>query len=130
MRNQLEILEDIQSKGFNVVTCGDCGQVMLHDELKSFEEELTCPFCGFTRSFAAITAGEWGYAFQNSPLSFLLYAAVLLVFLWNAAALVFRVRLVRGRHLRWSRRRLGMTAVLGALLILANWLYRLGSGLK
>ena len=44
MRNQYDILLDIQAKGHNVVTCGDCGHVLLHD---TGQEELTCPYCGF-----------------------------------------------------------------------------------
>lgn len=30
MRNQLKLLEEMQTKGFNVVTCGHCGQVFIH----------------------------------------------------------------------------------------------------
>jgi predicted RNA-binding Zn-ribbon protein involved in translation (DUF1610 family) len=31
--------------GINIVTCGDCGQVMLH---RIEEVEITCTECGFT----------------------------------------------------------------------------------
>ena len=44
MRTQLNILEDIQGKGHNVVTCGQCGAVLLHD-IK--QEEIKCPMCKF-----------------------------------------------------------------------------------
>lgn len=45
MRNQYDILCDIQKAGYNVVTCGECGDVFLHD---SDQEELVCPYCEFT----------------------------------------------------------------------------------
>ena len=42
--NQMEIQEAIQHAGFNVVTCGDCGSVLLHE---TSDEEITCPHCGY-----------------------------------------------------------------------------------
>lgn len=30
VNNQLKLLEEMQRKGFNVVTCGHCGQVFIH----------------------------------------------------------------------------------------------------
>lgn len=40
-----DILQQMQKAGFNVTTCGDCGEVKLH---KLGAEELTCEYCGFT----------------------------------------------------------------------------------
>lgn len=31
LNKQLELLEEIQKLGFNVVTCGDCGQVFIQE---------------------------------------------------------------------------------------------------
>ena len=45
MRDQYTILQDIQAKGYNVVTCGECGYVLLHD-IK--QEEIECPYCHYT----------------------------------------------------------------------------------
>jgi len=45
MRNQLDIMRDIQEAGYNIVTCGECGAVMLHD---SYQTVLTCPYCEHT----------------------------------------------------------------------------------
>ncbi len=90
---------------------------------------LPCPFCGFTRSFWAMAAGEWGFAFSNCPLAVFLYGGVLVLFAVNAAALLIGVRLERGRWLilgptgkRW------LWAAAG-LLLTANWIYRMGMGL-
>lgn len=41
--NQIELQEKIQSAGFNIVNCGNCGSVFLH-ELDG-EETLDCPYC-------------------------------------------------------------------------------------
>lgn len=40
-----DILQQMQRAGFNVVTCGDCGMVKLHETGVS---ELTCDYCGET----------------------------------------------------------------------------------
>lgn len=39
---QIAIQESIQSAGFNIVTCGNCGSVILH-EIE--DEEIDCPYC-------------------------------------------------------------------------------------
>ena len=40
--SQIEIQEKIQSAGFNVVTCGNCGCTLLH---QTGDETIEC-FCG------------------------------------------------------------------------------------
>ena len=42
---QYIMARQIQDAGFNVVTCGTCGDVMLH---RMDEEDIECPHCGFT----------------------------------------------------------------------------------
>ena len=43
---QLPILKEMQNKGLNVLTCGNCGQVLFH--YCNIEIEIiTCPHCGF-----------------------------------------------------------------------------------
>jgi len=49
---------------------------------------LPGPFCGFTRSIWAISAGDWVFATVNCPLAWLLYAALISVFTWNAGCLL------------------------------------------
>lgn len=39
---QIRLQEQMQSEGFNIVTCGNCGSVLLH---KTGEETIEC-FCG------------------------------------------------------------------------------------
>ena len=40
---QLKLLEEMQKKGYNVVTCGHCGVTLLHRTKK--EDDLTCCEC-------------------------------------------------------------------------------------
>ena len=40
--NQIKIQSKIQSAGFNIVTCGSCGSVLLHE---LGDEKIHC-FCG------------------------------------------------------------------------------------
>ena len=39
---QIRLQEKIQSAGFNIVTCGNCGSILLHE----LEEETIKCFCG------------------------------------------------------------------------------------
>lgn len=87
-----------------------------------------CPLCGYTRAFWAISAGEWGVALANSPLSIAVYLMTWIVFVWNGAALISGVVLSRGPRLKMGNafRRKAITAAL--MLLAANWAYRLGMG--
>lgn len=42
------VLQRMQSAGFNVTTCGNCGGVVLHLLDENMPEELSCDYCGFT----------------------------------------------------------------------------------
>lgn len=50
---QKEILDSMAADGYGVVTCGDCGRVILTDtynrETQQQEEivDMKCPHCGF-----------------------------------------------------------------------------------
>jgi len=86
-----------------------------------------CPFCGFTRSFWAIAEGDWGFAVYNAPLACLTYMATALLFAWHVTALLIGVRVESGVfHLLKS---LHAGRLIAAMLVL-NWVYRLGLGLK
>ena len=89
-----------------------------------------CPFCGVTRAFTALGHGMWNYALTDCPLGILLYGFTALVFAWNAAGLLFGVRLRRGRWLSPGRRMKWFFFWLFVALVLANWTYRLAVGLK
>lgn len=43
---QIDIIRSIQSDGYNVVQCGNCGGVVLvSDETKTDDECIMCPHC-------------------------------------------------------------------------------------
>jgi len=88
-----------------------------------------CPFCGFTRAFWAIAAGEWGYALANCPLAFGVYFFTVLLFVWNVSALMKRIVLLPGPVLRSTPARRRKIAGIVCGLFLLNWGYRLAMGL-
>ena len=45
---QIKLQEEIQSAGFNIVTCGNCGCVLLH---RIYDEEIEC-LCGETMNLS------------------------------------------------------------------------------
>lgn len=51
MKTQLELIEELQSKGYNIVTCGQCGEVFIHEIINIKEDTdpnyITCPYCEF-----------------------------------------------------------------------------------
>jgi len=88
-----------------------------------------CPFCGFTRSFWALSGGDWAYAMYNCPLSVPVFGIVVFHFLWNAVALLLGLRM---RTNPFSRLRPGITPwvwVSVSVLVALNWAYRLALGL-
>lgn len=87
-----------------------------------------CMFCGWTRSFGALSDGAWAFAVSNAPLVLALYAGMVALFFWNTTALVSHRVLVpswwlRIRGSRWAW-------ALMAALILMNWIYRLNAGFE
>jgi len=89
-----------------------------------------CPFCGFTRSFWAISAGDWTYALWNAPLAVPVYLIFVAVFVFNATALFGCIRIKRGNAWRLSSRQTRCLVAFIAVLFLINWIYRLSLGLK
>lgn len=45
MKTQYQILREIQAVGYNVCTCGNCGDVVLFDERMSQQDDIECPHC-------------------------------------------------------------------------------------
>ena len=84
-----------------------------------------CPFCGFTRSIWAISAGDWTYATINCPLAWLVYGALVLVLIWNAVGLLLGVKIIRGPVLGFTSLQKRHALVVIGVLILLNWAYRL-----
>ena len=90
---------------------------------------LPGPFCGFTRSIWAISAGDWVFATVNCPLAWLLYAALISVFTWNAGRLLLGGNMTGKFILSTNRNRANRIAGVAVTLILLNWIYRLSLGL-
>jgi Protein of unknown function (DUF2752) len=88
-----------------------------------------CPFCGFTRSFWALSTGHWRYALTNCPLALGVFLCVAILFVWNAVALAFGVVLRRGPKLQLAPTHRRKTTAAIFLLFLLNWTYRLAMGL-
>ena len=42
VKNQIRLQKEIQKVGFNIVTCGNCGSILLHE---IGDESIEC-FCG------------------------------------------------------------------------------------
>ena len=89
-----------------------------------------CPSCGLTRGFVAVAHGHFLAVLTACPLAVLLYAATVLVFAVNAAALLCGARLTPGRWLTWRARAWWGILCFFGLLVLLNWIYRLALGLK
>ena len=90
---------------------------------------LPGPFCGFTRSIWAISAGDWAYATANCPLSWLLYAAWVIVFAWNALCMLPMNKMARPWIFSLTRVQANRAIGIVLALVLFNWMYRLCMGL-
>ena len=44
-RQQYDVLLEMQSKGFNVCTCGNCGNVILYNKEMREADSVGCPHC-------------------------------------------------------------------------------------
>ena len=86
---------------------------------------LPCPFCGFTRSFWAISAGDWHWALCNCPLSMGVYGLAAALFVWNSAALLLGVRMKSGFYGLFKST---YTWWIIAALFFLNWVYRVSLG--
>ncbi|MEJ2282716.1 MAG: DUF2752 domain-containing protein [Desulfobacterales bacterium] len=90
---------------------------------------LPCPFCGLTRSIWAISAGDWTFATLNYPLSWLLYAALVLMAAGNITSLLTGIKIKRLYFFPLTRNQANRSTAIIFSLILLNWLYRLSLGL-
>lgn len=44
-RQQYDVLLEMQSEGFNVCTCGNCGDVILYNKEMTEADNIVCPHC-------------------------------------------------------------------------------------
>ena len=89
-----------------------------------------CPFCGYSRSFSAITDGHWVWAFHNSPFTVVLYGLTVVLLVWNVVPLLTGYRLLRGPALQFPSRRFWTLIWVFIGFLVLNWGYRLAMGLK
>jgi len=92
-----------------------------------------CPTCGFTRAFCSFINGNFSAGIHDCPFALLLFAATVLTFIYNALAVIFSLfgfRIIRGRWLQLPQKKIMIIFVVCMLLLAANWIYRLLSGLK
>jgi hypothetical protein len=82
-----------------------------------------CMFCGMTRAFLLMAHGDIAGAWQISPLGVPLFLVLLAALGWGLACLVTGKRLLIRLPWRW-------VCAGFAVLVLANWFYRLSAGLK
>ena len=84
---------------------------------------IACMFCGWPRSFVAISQGAWATVLFNAPLVLLLYGGVIIVALAHSAAIIAGRLVYPGpwmmgfirKHVWW----------VAAVLVLLQWIYRL-----
>jgi len=87
-----------------------------------------CPFCGYTRSFWAMASGDVMFAFKNCPLACALYMTCIIIFTWNAGAILSGMRVSPGKLFRRIPQKPAWIFLV--CLVLVNWGYRLTGGLK
>ena len=50
--NQVSIIKEMQHHGYNVVTCGNCGDVILYNKEMEEAEAVSCPHCNNENDYA------------------------------------------------------------------------------
>jgi len=87
---------------------------------------LPCPFCGFTRSFWSIQAGDISFAVYNYPISLAIYGLVILFFIWHFVALLMGIKIESGCYRLCRSGRVWW--IIGTVFF-CNWVYRLSLGM-
>jgi uncharacterized protein (DUF983 family) len=44
-KQQLRVIHEMHNNGFNVCTCGNCGEVILYNKMMRDADEVRCPHC-------------------------------------------------------------------------------------
>lgn len=92
---------------------------------------LPCPLCGYTRGIWLVSRGAWQAALLECPLSLFVYGALVLFLGWNMLG-AFTGKPLWGWHAASSlcKRHRSICWLFVTGFLLANWLYRLASGLQ
>ena len=114
--------------GFGLVlpTLVSCDILPLKKCIFLYLTGFPCPFCGFTRSFWAISAGDWYFAVRNCPLSLGVYGLTVALFTWHSTALLLGIRIKSGFYRLFKSTYTWW--IIGAMFFL-NWVYRISFGL-
>jgi len=51
-KSQFALILELQEQGYNIVTCGECGSVIIL-KTKKDKDDLRCPHCGFTDDYSS-----------------------------------------------------------------------------
>ncbi|MBV9299622.1 MAG: DUF2752 domain-containing protein [Verrucomicrobia bacterium] len=84
---------------------------------------LPCPTCGATRCATSLVHGDLVGAWRHNPLIFVCYGGTLLLNLYAAAVLLFRLRRLRLANVPVKVKR-ALSAVI-IIALTANWIYLL-----
>lgn len=87
-----------------------------------------CPFCGVVHAFWAAGHGNWLEAIYFCPLGYGLYLANFSLFIWSLTNIFSGLKNGIGTELSLSRPGGRSIFLTPALLVAANWLYRLLMG--
>ena len=90
-------------------------------------DRFSVPVLRFTRSFWAISAGDWQFALRNCPLSLGVYGLMIAFFAWHSVALLLGVRIESGVY-RMLKSPYAWWII--AAVFFLNWMYRLSLGLR
>jgi len=86
---------------------------------------ISCPGCGLTRSFIAISHGNFSRAWKTNPASFLLYSFVLIQIPWH----LFQLSRVRRKMPRVQTLWIYVPIVTCAVALLLQWIIRTSMGI-
>ena len=87
---------------------------------------ISCPGCGMTRSFIAISHGEFQRAWNFNAASFLVYSFVLVQIPWQLFQ-IFRIRMGLPKiYSLW----IFLPMILCALAMVAQWTVRMSMGIR
>ena len=89
-----------------------------------------CLFCGFTRAFVALAHGQWQAAATQCPAAIPLFGILAGLLAWHALGLLSGRIVTPGPALRPGRWTWVLLLAGVVVILLANWIYRLASGLR
>ena len=108
---------------YNIMVADNTVSVCMFKNLTGWE----CPACGTTRSLSFILHGHWMDALRQNPLGYIVAPALIIIPFWMLADLL-RKQPTLFTTLQKAERRIKqqpLLLMLGALLIILNWIWKL-----